>query len=100
MQLPEFTELHTLSVSREGVSAVEWNARGDWLCLGCAALGQLLVWEWRSQSYVLRQQGHFFDAAALAFSPDGSLLATGADDAKVLTSLLFMSVERSSGLVV
>lgn len=83
MQLPDFAELHALSVSREAVNAVAWNARGDWLALGCARLGQLLVWEWRSQSYVLQQQGHYFDAAAVAFSPDGSLLATGADDAKV-----------------
>ncbi|KAK9810682.1 hypothetical protein WJX73_010596 [Symbiochloris irregularis] len=82
-QLPDFNNLHTLSVSHEAINAVSWNARGDWLALGCASLGQLLVWEWRSQTYVLRQQGHFFDASALAFSSDGSLLATGADDNKV-----------------
>jgi WD40 repeat protein len=51
--------------------------------VGCAALGQLLVWEWRSESYVLKQQGHAHDIAAAAFSPDGALLATGADDRKV-----------------
>ncbi len=38
---------------------------------------QLLVWEWRSETYVLKQQGHYFDVSAVAFSPDGSLIATG-----------------------
>ena len=45
--------------------------------------GQLLVWEWRSETYVLKQQGHYYDVSALAFSPDGAYLATGADDNKV-----------------
>ena len=54
------------------------------VAVGCAKLGQLLVWEWRSDSYVLKQQGHYFDIAATAFSPDGSLIATGSDDRKVL----------------
>ena len=51
--------------------------------VGCAKLGQLLVWEWRSDSYVLKQQGHYFDISAVAFSPDGALIATGSDDRKV-----------------
>ena len=51
--------------------------------VGCAKLGQLLVWEWRSDSYVLKQQGHYFDISAVAFSPDGALVATGSDDRKV-----------------
>ena len=51
--------------------------------VGCAKLGQLLVWDWRSDSYVLKQQGHYFDISAVAFSPDGALIATGSDDRKV-----------------
>jgi periodic tryptophan protein 2 len=41
------------------------------------------VWEWRSETYVLKQQGHFFDVNVLAYSPDGRLIATGGDDGKV-----------------
>lgn len=41
------------------------------------------MWEWRSETYVLKQQGHYYDVAASAFSPDGAYLVTGADDAKV-----------------
>ncbi|KAK9915110.1 hypothetical protein WJX75_004822 [Coccomyxa subellipsoidea] len=82
-QLPAFENVHMLSVSREAITAVTISQRGDWVALGCAALGQLLVWEWRSESYVLKQQGHHYDVSALAFSPDGSYIATGADDNKV-----------------
>ncbi|GFR41863.1 hypothetical protein Agub_g2644, partial [Astrephomene gubernaculifera] len=82
-QLPDFDNLHTLSVSRERISSLAFNGGGDWLAVGCAALGQLLVWEWRSETYVLKQQGHYHDIAATAFSPDGALIATGADDCKV-----------------
>lgn len=53
------------------------------VALGCAKLGQLLVWDWRAETYVLKQQGHYYDVAAVAYSPDGALLASGADDSKV-----------------
>ena len=72
-----------LSMSRQSINAVAFSPRGDWIALGCASLGQLLVWEWRSESYVLKQQGHAYDVSAVAFSPDGSYIATGADDNKV-----------------
>ena len=32
------------------------NSSGDWLAFGSAKLGQLLVWEWQSETYVLKQQ--------------------------------------------
>ena len=46
-------------------------------------MGQLLVWEWQSESYVLKQQGHFNNMTCLAYSPDGQHIVTGGDDAKV-----------------
>jgi len=39
-----------------------------------AKLGQLLVWEWQSETYVLKQQGHFHDMNSIAYSPDASIL--------------------------
>lgn len=41
------------------------------------------MWEWQSESYVFKQQGHFNNMASLAFSPDGQHIATGGDDGKV-----------------
>lgn len=83
LQLPDNTTIHTLSVGREKITSLTFSPSGDWVALGSAALGQLLVWEWRSESYVLKQQGHYYDVSAVSFSPDGSYLVTGADDAKV-----------------
>lgn len=59
------------------------NKTGEWLALGASKLGQLLVWEWQSESYVLKQQGHFDSMNALTYSPDGQRIITTADDGKV-----------------
>jgi periodic tryptophan protein 2 len=77
------TPLHTLSISSEKVAAVKFSPDGSWLAFGCAGLGQLLVWEWQSESYILKQQGHFHDVACVAYSIDGQVAATGGDDGKV-----------------
>ncbi|CAI5470988.1 unnamed protein product [Closterium sp. Yama58-4] len=72
-----------MSISRTKISSVSFNEAGDWVAVGCARLGQLLVWEWRSETYVMKVQGHFYDVSCVAFSPDGTRVVTGSDDAKV-----------------
>ena len=49
--------LHTLSISQSRISTVAINPTGDWLAFGVARMGQLLVWEWQSETYILKQQG-------------------------------------------
>lgn len=51
-------------------------------------LGQLLVWEWQSESYLLKQQGHFNSMVSLAYSPDGQYIVTGGEDGKVSEAVL------------
>lgn len=82
-ELPSFTNLHTLSISQEKVTSVDINPSGEWLAFGARKLGQLLVWEWQSESYVLKQQGHFYDMNTISYAPDGQIVATGGDDGKV-----------------
>jgi len=81
--MPDFTNLHTLSISQEKISSIAINPSGEWLAFGAKKLGQLLVWEWQSESYVLKQQGHYFDMNTVSYSPDGQYIATGGDDGKV-----------------
>ena len=71
------------SISEQSITSVAFNSTGDWIALGCSGLGQLLVWEWQSETYVMKQQGHFNNMQCLAYSPDGNHLATGGDDGKV-----------------
>ncbi|MES1911582.1 MAG: hypothetical protein MHM6MM_003994 [Cercozoa sp. M6MM] len=82
-RLPEFEALHTLSISNRQITTCAVNDTGDWLALGSARQGQLLVWEWQSETHVLKQQAHLADVNTIAFSPSGSLIATGGDDGKV-----------------
>lgn len=82
-QLPEFTCHHILSISSKQITTVAFNGVGNWIGMGCKSLGQLLVWEWRTETQILKQQGHFFDVNTLAFSPDSQYLASGADDNKL-----------------
>ncbi|KAJ8081548.1 U3 snoRNP protein [Marasmius tenuissimus] len=82
-EMPAFSNVHTLSISQEKISSVAISPSGEWLAFGAKKLGQLLVWEWQSESYILKQQGHYFDMNTLAYAPDGQTIATGGDDGKV-----------------
>ncbi|KAI8351541.1 quinon protein alcohol dehydrogenase-like superfamily [Blakeslea trispora] len=82
-EVPHFTTIHTLSISQKKIDSVAINKTGEWLAFGSSALGQLLVWEWSSETYVLKQQGHYYDINAISYSADGQSLATAGDDGKV-----------------
>ncbi|KAJ8610143.1 hypothetical protein MRB53_038750 [Persea americana] len=82
-ELPSFSEIHKLSVAASAIDTVTINSSGEWLAFGSSALGQLLVWEWQSESYILKQQGHFDNLNALTYSPSGDRIITCSDDGKV-----------------
>ncbi|PSN57499.1 Periodic tryptophan protein 2 [Blattella germanica] len=84
-ELPEVNHIHSLSISDQQISSVALNSTGDWVAMGCVGLGQLLVWEWQSETYVMKQQGHFNNMTCLAYSPDGQYIVTGGDDGKDCT---------------
>ena len=70
---------------------------GDWIAFGCSELGQLLVWEWQSETYVLKQQGHFNNMASVSFSPDATVMATGGQDGKVSVKSI---LEKTPGKII
>ncbi|KAI0006937.1 periodic tryptophan protein 2 [Xylariaceae sp. FL0662B] len=82
-EMPDFNTIHTLSISQNEIDFVTINKSGEWLAFGASKLGQLLVWEWQSESYILKQQGHFDSMNALVYSPDGKRIVTAADDGKI-----------------
>ncbi|KAF2801740.1 WD40 repeat-like protein [Mytilinidion resinicola] len=82
-ELPEFSTIQTLSISQNDIDYVAINKTGEWLAFGASKLGQLLVWEWQSESYILKQQGHYDSMNSIAYSPDGQKIITTADDGKI-----------------
>lgn len=82
-EMPEFNMIHSLSISQDDIDFVTINKTGEWLAFGASKLGQLLVWEWQSESYILKQQGHFDSMNSLVYSPDGQKIITTADDGKI-----------------
>uniref|UniRef100_A0A5S6QPD6 WD_REPEATS_REGION domain-containing protein n=1 Tax=Trichuris muris TaxID=70415 RepID=A0A5S6QPD6_TRIMR len=82
-ELPDFVLIHSLSISEFPINSIAVNWTGEWIALGSSRLGQLLVWEWQSETYVMKQQGHFHNMACVGYSPNGALVATGGYDGKV-----------------
>jgi periodic tryptophan protein 2 len=74
---------YTLQISDNKIDTLSINSQGLWLAFGSKKEGQLLVWEWKSESYVFKGQGHSFDLASMCFNMDSSLLASGGQDGKV-----------------
>ncbi|KAJ1871468.1 U3 snoRNP protein, partial [Coemansia sp. RSA 486] len=103
-EMPEFNQIHTLSISRKMINTVAINPSGEWLAFGSAKMGQLLVWEWQSETYILKQQGHFYDMSCVGYSADGQYVGTGGDDAKLkvwnaLTGYCFITFSDHSSAV-
>jgi periodic tryptophan protein 2 len=82
-EMPDFNNIHKLSISQNDIDFVTINKSGEWLAFGASKNGQLLVWEWQSESYILKQQGHFDSMNSLVYSPDGQRIVTTADDGKI-----------------
>ncbi|CCE63016.1 hypothetical protein TPHA_0D03830 [Tetrapisispora phaffii CBS 4417] len=82
-ELPSFALLQQLSMGQNPVNTVSVNETGEWLAFGSSSLGQLLVYEWQSESYILKQQGHFDALNDLTYSPDGSRVVTSSEDGKI-----------------
>lgn len=82
-ELPEFTLVQQLSMGQNPINTVSVNNTGEWLAFGSSKLGQLLVYEWQSESYILRQQGHFDSINCICYTPDGGRIITGSEDGKI-----------------
>lgn len=73
-KFPSFDAIYTLRIGNElpVVDSVDISTDGDWLGLACSETGTLVVWEWKSEAFVMKQQGHRNGIRCVAFSTGGS----------------------------
>jgi len=65
------------------ISAVTINDSAEWIAFGSRAYGQLVVYEWQSQHFIMDQKSHYDAVECFTFSSDGELIASGGADGKV-----------------
>ncbi|GIX65293.1 periodic tryptophan protein 2-like protein, putative [Babesia caballi] len=72
-KFPTFDSIYTLRIGNElpVVDSVDVSTDGDWLGLACSETGTLVVWEWKSETFVMKQQGHHSGVRCVAFSTGG-----------------------------
>ncbi|GFE54429.1 WD G-beta repeat containing protein p103 [Babesia ovis] len=72
-RFPSFESIYTLRIGNElpVVDSVDVSSDGDWLGLACSETGTLVVWEWKSETFVMKQQGHHSGIRSVAFSTGG-----------------------------
>lgn len=106
--LADMILIHSLQLSNKTpISTVSFNDNGAWIALGtCPGSGnkydldnevstqtQLIVWEWQSESFILKQSGYSNSVTnsyeCVAYSPDASLLITGGTDGRLKVWNLF-----------
>ncbi|KAH8739295.1 hypothetical protein FG386_002825 [Cryptosporidium ryanae] len=63
--------IHTFSLSNSPLTSIKFSNNGEWLAIGASRANQLIIWEWQSESYILKQQGHSFGVQCSNFSPAG-----------------------------
>lgn len=98
----ELLQLHTLNMSEYEISAIQVSPSAEWVAFASQTLGQLLVWEWKSETYVIRQTGHSSELTCTTYGPDGSTIATGGVDGKVklwLNGMCFATFSEHSQAV-
>ena len=78
--LPDFEKLQHISLSHTPISSVEFSHKGDWIALSSMQTGLIMIWEWKAESYILKQQNFAHTMRSMAFTYDGERIVTAGDD--------------------
>ncbi|KAL3321168.1 U3 snoRNP protein [Cichlidogyrus casuarinus] len=81
--MPHFQVLSECQLMVNLVNCISLSKSGELVGMASEELGQLAVWEWRTESALLKIESHANDMSVLSYSPDGLHLATGGADFRV-----------------
>nr|PVC51392.1 hypothetical protein MACL_00001572 [Theileria orientalis] len=77
--VPELTTVHTLKLGTQipVIDSVDVTKDGQWIALACSETGTIVVWEWKSETFVMKQQSHFGGVRCCSFSYASNLEKLG-----------------------
>ena len=74
--------IQSFSVGENKINTLDVNPSCSWIALGIKSYGQIIIWEWKSQSYIINQKGFIHETQCMAYNKN-KFIATGTNDGKV-----------------
>ncbi|GAB64514.1 WD-repeat protein p103 [Plasmodium cynomolgi strain B] len=74
---PDMTSLYTISINASTIDDITISNDGQWIALAEANNGTVIVWEWKSESYIMKQSTTSRNVRCVKFSPIISHLKIG-----------------------
>lgn len=78
-EVPTLAALHSVSVGGEELDCCALTPDGEWVAVASSQSSTLVVWEWQSETYILKQQGHHHGITSVAYSPAGAGNSSNSD---------------------
>jgi len=50
LNMDTLENIHSFQISEQRIDSAAVNRSGDWIALGSREMGQLFVWEWKSET--------------------------------------------------
>lgn len=99
-----FRHVHNLSVSHYPLTSIALCDAGSYVALASTYDKALIVWDWASEAYVVRESNAGVEATACAASPDDAFYAVGYVNGSVsvfdaASSFVYATFEGSGGSV-
>ncbi|SCN62221.1 periodic tryptophan protein 2, putative [Plasmodium chabaudi adami] len=76
---PEMVSLYNIKINTNMIDDIVINKDGDWIALAESTNGTVIVWEWQSESYILKQFTSNKNVKCVKFSPIISHLKIGSN---------------------
>ena len=81
--VPDFILIQSVNILNGNLQSLAINNSGDLIAFAGLTqnkIGELLVWDWESESIVSNQKSQLSNCLAVDFSPNGEFIATAGDD--------------------
>lgn len=81
--LEDFSLIKEVKFSDTDISSLKFSKSGDWIAMGGKTKGLLVVYDIKSETFIMKQQGHEGFSQSIAYSTTGEYLASGDNNGKI-----------------